>query len=733
MSFFYIFGIGNLLKSIDNSEDKFYNKTIESMQNPQPEINTTPDNFIAKMQSVSTKLIAGVFILHFILFPIFMQANDKLPKVYDNKQNDKIANSLRSLAKEKATHLILPTTGSDLKEFTEQIRNNVIQASGALLNQKLPLNYTETRSIQKDGYTIKNISFQTRPGVYATANLYVPDGNGVFPAAIITHGHWDHGRRSELFQSVAHTLVSNGYVCLNMDAWGAGERTTIHEEHEYHGSNLGAFLMNVGETLLGMQVTDNSRGVDLLASFPFVDKNNIGATGASGGGNQAMWLAALDSRIKAVVPVVSIGTFQSYIMNSNCVCELLPNGMIFTEEAGILSLIAPRAMTIMNAKKELNPAFTVNQMLETYQQVKPIYQNLGAEDKLSYELFDTGHGYWPEMQEAMVRSFNKFLTKRSPEESVKINPFHFNNPELLATYPRGERPKTVITTAEFCQIKGEELHHALLGQAKINKSDKLEELKKLLHLDASSKISEVEEFPTESEWIPMVIKGSDQQEIPVLYYAPKGAKKQYTILLHPLGKEGVSTTLINQLKQEGQGIILPDLWGTGENSSPEAVKITGALPPFHTLSRSVLWLGNTTMGKWVSDLNLITQFLQEKHHAEGISIDASKETGLSALLFSTLSNAASSVTIRESPISYQFDTRAGVDFYNMAVHIPGILKWGDISLMAALSNSTLHFISPLTLSGRSLEPIEQAQTEHEFKKLRTLLSTNENSKISWIN
>lgn len=679
------------------------------------------------------KLIAGVLFLHFILVSIPMLAEDKLPKVYDNDQSDKIARSLRSLATEKAAHPILPTGSKELKEFTKEISSNVIRQSGALLNQNLPLEYTETGSVQRDGYTIKNISFQTRPGIYATANLYVPDGEGVFPAAIITHGHWDHGRRSELFQSVAHILASNGYVCLNMDAWGAGERTTIHEKHEYHGSNLGASLMNIGETLLGMQVTDNSRGVDLLASFPYVDKNNIGATGASGGGNQAMWLAALDSRVKAVVPVVSIGTFQSYIMNSNCICELLPNGMTFTEEAGILSLIAPRALTIMNAKKDLNKAFAVDQMLETYQQVKPIYKHLSAEDKLSYELFDTGHGYWPEMQEAMVRSFNKFLTNRSPEETIKINPFHTIDPKLLATYPPGERPKIIMTTAEFCKAKGEEFRHVLLNQSKLDKTRKIQQLKEILHLESPSKISRIQEFPSKNGWLRMVIKGSDNQEIPLLYYAPKGIKRQYTILLHSSGKQGIPSALIEQLKNEGQGIILPDLWGTGENSSPEAIKITGALPPFHTLSRSALWLGNTTMGKWVEDINLITQFLQAKYQAERITIDASKETGLSALLFSTFTSAVSSITLRESPISYQFDTREGIDYYNMAVHIPGVLKWGDISLMAALSNSALHFINPLTLSGRSLETTEQAQTEQEFKKKRTLLSTNENTKISWIN
>jgi hypothetical protein len=62
-------------------------------------------------------------------------------------------------------------------------------------------------------------------------------------------------------------------------------------------------------------------------SLPNVDPGNIGATGASGGGNQTMWLAALDERVKTAVPIVSVGTFEAYIMRSNCICELLIYGL----------------------------------------------------------------------------------------------------------------------------------------------------------------------------------------------------------------------------------------------------------------------------------------------------------------------------------------------------------------------------------------------------------------------
>ena len=68
-------------------------------------------------------------------------------------------------------------------------------------------------------------------------------------------------------QAVGHSLALNGYVCLSIDPWGAGERGTTHGIFEYHGSNLGASIMNIGESLMGIQISDNMRGIDLLCSF----------------------------------------------------------------------------------------------------------------------------------------------------------------------------------------------------------------------------------------------------------------------------------------------------------------------------------------------------------------------------------------------------------------------------------------------------------------------------------
>ena len=338
--------------------------------------------------------------------------NDSLPNVLGENRSDLIEMRLRGRAILKNTVLQLPETPEEWKDYKDRLRENIIKKSGVQVDHDLDLDVRVTNTIKQKGYTIQNLYFQTRPGMYATANLFIPDGEGPFPAVVNMHGHWSEGKLAENVQARGHTLALNGYVCLSIDAFGSGERSTIHGEYEYHGSNLGASLMNIGETLLGMQVSDNMRAVDLLLSLPYVDKENIGATGASGGGNQTMWFGALDERVKAAMPIVSVGTFESAVMRSNCVCELLPDGLSFTETSGVLALYAPRALKMCNHHRDSNPTFYPVEMQRSYENAKPIFEMLGAEENIKYELFDLTNGYWPEDREAMLGWFDLNLKNK---------------------------------------------------------------------------------------------------------------------------------------------------------------------------------------------------------------------------------------------------------------------------------------------------------------------------------
>ena len=84
-------------------------------------------------------------------------------------------------------------------------------------------------------------------------------------------------------------------------------------------------------------------------SFKLKPRQVFALVGESGGGNQTMWVGAMDDRLKAVVPVVSVGNFETYICQSNCYCEVLPGALREFEEDAILSLVAPRHLKMLNA------------------------------------------------------------------------------------------------------------------------------------------------------------------------------------------------------------------------------------------------------------------------------------------------------------------------------------------------------------------------------------------------
>src|SRR5207237_9361922 len=65
-----------------------------------------------------------------------------------------------------------------------------------------------------------------------------------------------------------------------------------------------------------------------------------------------MYAGSMDDRFGAVVPVCSVGTYQAYLHAACCVCEVLPGALRFAEEGDVLSLVAPRALMVINATKD---------------------------------------------------------------------------------------------------------------------------------------------------------------------------------------------------------------------------------------------------------------------------------------------------------------------------------------------------------------------------------------------
>ena len=644
---------------------------------------------------------------------------DSLPNVFACNHADIIAARLKNEAYQRFIRFQLPGTRPELEPFRQNLKKQIMEKAGITIDHDLPLLMEETGSVKLKGYTVKNIVFQTLPGIFATANLYIPDGEGPFPAALVMHGHWLEGRIVGPVQSVAHALALNGYVSMTIDAFGAGERSSIHGTYDYHGANPGASLMNIGKTLLGIQVSENMRAVDLLCSLPAVDDEHIGATGASGGGNQTMWLTAMDERVKASVPVVSVGTFESYIMESNCVCELLPDGLTLAEESGILALVAPRAILMCNHSRESNPTFFPSEMLRSVNNARPAFEMLGVRENIGYRIFDLEHDYAKEDREAMLGWFDLHLKGIGNGEAIREKPFKPLPYEQVMAYPAEKRDPKITTMDEFLRQSGEELRKSFLGTKSFDINQKRNELRNILRLHENPELTDVQHLTSMGGWERIILETSDNRLIPILHMKRRDKFKGYVILCDPKGKKNIQPALIDQLIDQGSGIVLADLSGTGESVSTKASSFESSIGDFHTLSRADLWLGKTALGEWVNELDVVIQFLNNEYRPASISIDGSREAGLAALFYmAARDNNVSSLILREAPLSYLFDRLEGINFFTMAIHLPGLLAWGDVSLAAALSGKDITFVDPVTMSGVKLNSDRQKEYQAEFDNIR---------------
>ncbi len=555
--------------------------------------------------------------------------------------------------------------------------------------------------IRLPGYELRKITYQSRPGLRVTANLYVPDGTGPFPGIISVHGHHPQGKIAGRVQERGHLLALNGFVVLTIDAFGAGERGSIPGKYEYHGAGIGAGLFDLGETLLGMQLYDNMRGIDLLQTLPCVNAERIGVTGASGGGNQTMWLAAADPRIKAAVPVVSVGTFESYVTRCNCVCEVLPNGLTFMEEWAALGLVAPNALLLLNALRD-GPTFCVPEMLRSFNAASRVYRLYGAEEKLAYQVFDITHGYWPEMQRCMLGWFKRWLKDEGEGRPCDLPAFHTLPEEQCLCFPSGRRPPAVVSIPDYCRAAARRLLAANRRPARPSgRAAKLRQLQTLLRARPAADIPLLEtgEVVEDGRRIrKLVVESEPGILLPaVIQSGPASVKvNSVTILLHPHGKNAAVEDAWTQAGiRRGTALMFADLRGVGETSYS-----SGALGEwvFHDHVRACFWLGRTMLGDWVCDIQALVRAAAGIFPRARLEIRAYGEAGLAALCAAAFNRRIQSATCVNLQGSYLYHGASSGK--SMAIHVPGILRWGDVSTMAALAGGAVELINPVNSDGQ---------------------------------
>lgn len=116
-------------------------------------------------------------------------------------------------------------TKQDAQKYVDDVRVKIRECFGPE-PQRTDLNARVNGVVERDGYRIEKLIFESRPNFPVTANVYVPTGRALpMPGIIGTCGHSRNGKAAESYQAFAQGLAKQGYVCLIYDPIGQGERS----------------------------------------------------------------------------------------------------------------------------------------------------------------------------------------------------------------------------------------------------------------------------------------------------------------------------------------------------------------------------------------------------------------------------------------------------------------------------------------------------------------------------
>ncbi len=173
--------------------------------------------------------------------------------------------------------------------FTFISSNNLRKTISVFFIFALPIFFglggTINAQTPNSSYTEKEVSF-SNGNVKLAASVYIPEGKGPFPAAVIVHGSGPSSRENSWTTHYADALAKRGIAVLYPDKRGSGKSA---------GDWVTATFLDLAD--------DAVAGVEFLKNFPNIDKSRIGVIGFSQGGHIIPAAATRSSDIAFAISV----------------------------------------------------------------------------------------------------------------------------------------------------------------------------------------------------------------------------------------------------------------------------------------------------------------------------------------------------------------------------------------------------------------------------------------------
>jgi dienelactone hydrolase len=303
------------------------------------------------------------------------------------------------------------------------------------LPQSCPLDARTEAVDDLGGVTRERVSYQVEAGERVPAYLFVPAGSRSAPhraAGVLAH-HQHNGQfhlgKSEVAglagdpeQAYAVELARRGYVVLAPDALAFEERgayggrlATPAAEERDAGARRERFEFTSrvlhGGCLQTKLLWDMQRGLDYLVSRHEVDPTRLGCIGHSLGGQQTLFLAAMDERVRAAVSSCGFASMHTIVrdgINHNF-GAYVPGWLAHGDVGDLLGCVAPRAFLALNGEDDRS--FPIDGVRDTFARAGEVYRGVGAADRLALEVVGGGHQFSPPMRERAYVWLDRWLAR----------------------------------------------------------------------------------------------------------------------------------------------------------------------------------------------------------------------------------------------------------------------------------------------------------------------------------
>lgn len=615
-------------------------------------------------------------------------------------------------------------TAEDWQARAEEIRAAMIRWT-PLPEQRTPLHARVTGRLERDGYVVENVLFESRPSFFVSANLYLPIGvSGPRPAILNVLGHNSAGKLAETKQRRCIAQAKRGFVAMIIDGIGQGERRI--RDYSVFGSlpgslhrTVGAQAFLAGTHLFGFMVWDAIRAVDYLCSRPEVDSEKIGITGTSGGGMMSTYILAFEPRISVSVPACNPNTW-SHRVHANLSTD---HEQVFF--GAFREGIDPRGDPLLaHAPKPLLINATTDDNLNPPRGVWALhswlyraYSALGHPERLQTTMVEAAHDYNREQREITYAWMMRWLaddTGPYPEGDLVTE-----EEEDLWSSPAGNvyeldgsiEPQDLVREY-YLQHKKDLSPPQTPEELEERRHELLRVILERLSLSGEVPVPSAGEKPLRlgpgCTIRPVLLRPEKGILLPAVWLDPDGAADgPVVVFISDQGKEALAQEekIVSALLQAGVKILAVDLRGTGETAPGKEGYFWDFLA------------GEPISGQRVKDVLSILSWLDRRGvPLKEIRIWAQGLPGLWAAMASLQLEPLGGLVLENVLISFEDVIQTPLPRYNHEILLPGIASQMDLpDLYGALCPMPVRLVNPLR-ADQSFAT--RADVEHAFGRTR---------------